>query len=113
TRSKLNDNLYRLTGKYRSFVRWSLEQQLIGDKRKVTEELVDEVQKQMLEPLAGQPFISFQRSEINRKGLNTDLFGRLSEITVPTLLIHGSKDRAVPVKDAIAASRIIPNCQLH
>lgn len=113
TRSKINDNLYKWTGKCRSIVRWSLESSLIGDKTKITDELVDEVQESMLEPNAGKPFISFQRSEITKTGLNTDLFSRLSEISIPTLLVHGSKDKAVPLKDAIVASKVIPNCELY
>ncbi|MGI5902460.1 MAG: alpha/beta fold hydrolase [Desulfitobacteriia bacterium] len=113
TRSKINDNLYQWTGKYRSLIRWSLEYNLIGDKSKVTEDLVEEVQRAMLEPDAGKPFISFQRSEITKTGLKTDLYSRLGEISMPTLLIHGSKDKAVPLKDAITASKIIPNCQLY
>lgn len=113
TRSKINDNLYKWTGKCRSIVRWSLESNLIGDKTRITDALVDEVQESMLEPNAGKPFISFQRSEITKTGLNTDLFSRLSEISIPTLLVHGSKDKAVPLKDAIVASKIIPDCKLY
>ncbi|HQD91591.1 MAG TPA: alpha/beta hydrolase [Syntrophomonadaceae bacterium] len=113
TRSRLNDNLYQRIGKYEWLVRWSLEYSLIGDGTKITKSLVKEIQKSMLEPGAGQPFVSFQRSEITRTGLKTDLFGRLGEIRIPTLLIHGSKDRAVPLKYAITASQIIPNCRLH
>lgn len=113
TRSKINDNLYKWTGKYGWIIRWSLENSLIGDKAKITEALVEQVQRSMLEPDAGQPFISFQRSELIKNGLKTDLFSRLGEISIPTLLIHGSQDKAVPVKDAIAASKLIPNCQLH
>lgn len=113
TRSKLNDNLYQWTGRYPAVVRWSLAYNLFGDKSKVTEALVEEVRNAMLEPKAGKPFISFQRSEITRTGLNTDLYSRLPEIAMPTLLIHGSKDKAVPLKDALAASKLIPDCQLH
>lgn len=113
TRSRLNDRLYQWAGKYEWLVRWSLEYSLIGDRAKITKSLVKEIQKSMLEPGAGQPFVSFQRSEITRTGLKTDLFSRLSEISVPTLLIHGSEDRAVPLRDAITASQIIPNCRLH
>ncbi|NLO96566.1 MAG: alpha/beta hydrolase [Peptococcaceae bacterium] len=113
TRSKINDNLYQWTGKYQSLIRWSLNYNLIGDKSKVTEALVEEVQRAMLEPDAGKPFISFQRSEITKTGLKTDLFSRLGEISMPTLLIHGSRDKAVPLKYAVAASKIIPNCRLH
>src|SRR5690606_22442211 len=77
TRSKLNENLYAWTGKYRWFVKWSLTSSLFGDASKVSDELVDQVQQAMLQPGAGWPFISFQRSEITPSGLRTDLFGRL------------------------------------
>jgi len=113
SRSKLNENLYEWTGKSAWLIRWSLATSLFGDKSKITDELVAEVQKAMLEPGAGKPFISFQRSEITREGLKTDLFGRLKEIMIPTLLIHGSQDKLVPLKDAIAASKLIPNCELY
>ena len=32
---------------------------------------------------------------------------------IPTLLIHGSQDKAVPLKDAVAASKLIPDCELY
>lgn len=113
TRSRLNENIYKWTGKYSSFIRWTIEYSLFGDKSRVTDDLVNEVQKAMLEPGAGQPFISFQKSEITKKGLKTDLFSRLHEIEIPTLLVHGSEDKSVPLKDALNASQIIPNCKLH
>lgn len=113
TRSKINENSYKWTGKYPSLIRWSLAYNLISDKSKITKELVEEIQEKMLKPGAGQPFISFQRSELTSKGLKTDLFSRLREIKIPTLLIHGSKDKAVPLKDTLAASKLIPNCQVH
>lgn len=113
TRSKLNEKSYKWTGKSPTLVRWLLKTSLIGDKTKITEELVKEIQRLLLEPDASQPFISFQRSEITKTGLKTDLFNQLGNISIPTLLIHGSEDKVVPVKDAIAASRIISNCELY
>lgn len=113
TRSKVNEKLYKWTGKYDWLVRWSLASSLIGDKSKITDALTAEVQRAMLEPGAGQPFISFQKSEITKDGLKTDLFSRLGEIMIPTLLIHGSQDKAVPLKDAVAASKLIPDCELY
>ncbi|WP_211367278.1 hypothetical protein [Sporomusa termitida] len=92
-RSKLNEHLYAWTGKYRAIIRWSLAYNLLSDKSKVSDALITEVQKAMLEPDAGKPFISFQRSEITPTGFNTDLFGRLEQIKAPTLLIHGSLDK--------------------
>ena len=112
THSKINDNAYAWTNK-QSLIKWSLKYNLFGDKNKISDALSDEISKAMREPDAGWPFISFQRSEITPKGLNTNLFARLDEINLPTLLIHGSKDKAVPFKDAIAASKIIPDCELY
>jgi pimeloyl-ACP methyl ester carboxylesterase len=111
-RSKLNDNIYGLTKKYPSVIRWSLTQNLFGDKSKVNDALIGEIQKAMSEPGAGIPFTSFQRSEITSTGFTTDLFGRLEEIHAPTLLIHGAIDKAVPVKGAVLASGKIRNCEL-
>lgn len=105
--------IYKWTRKYDWIVRWSLAKSLIGDKSKITDALAAEVQRAMLEPGAGQTFIYFQKSEITKNGLKTDLFSRLGEILMPTLLIHGSEDKAVPVKDAVAASEVIPDCQLY
>jgi pimeloyl-ACP methyl ester carboxylesterase len=110
--SRLNDNIYGWTKKYPSVIRWSLTQNLFGDKSKVSDTLVDEIQKAMLEPDAGRPFISFQRSEITSTGFTADLFGRLEEIHLPTLLIHGAMDKAVPVKGALLASKKIQDCEL-
>ncbi|MDD2235133.1 MAG: alpha/beta hydrolase [Desulfitobacteriaceae bacterium] len=112
-RSKLNDNIYAWTNKFPSIIRFSLKYSLFGDKSKVSDALVAEVIKAMLEPGAGQPFISFQRSEITPTGFTTDLFGRLEEINVPTLLIHGTLDKAVPVKGAILAGKRIPDCEIY
>lgn len=112
-RSKLNDNLYAWTNKYPSIIRFSLKYSLFGDKSKVSNALVAEIQKAMLEPGAGKPFMSFQRSEITPTGFTTDLFGRLEEIKSPTLLIHGTLDKAVPVKGALLASKRIPDCEIY
>jgi pimeloyl-ACP methyl ester carboxylesterase len=40
------------------------------------------------------------------------LEGRLSEVTMPTLLVWGGKDPIVPVGHAYKAASVIPNCQV-
>jgi pimeloyl-ACP methyl ester carboxylesterase len=111
--SSFNRNLYGWTGQYRWMIRWSLETNLIGDKSKVTEELVDETIAAMRQPDAGEPFRSFQLCELTKSGIVTKLFDRLEEITLPTLLIHGSKDASVPLAGAIAAQKRMPTAALH
>jgi pimeloyl-ACP methyl ester carboxylesterase len=45
-------------------------------------------------------------------GLRSDMTGRLHEITVPTLLIHGAQDRALPLSYAQKAHALIKNSEL-
>jgi pimeloyl-ACP methyl ester carboxylesterase len=40
------------------------------------------------------------------------LENRLAEISVPTLLVWGEKDPIVPVRQAYAAAKVIPQCQV-
>ena len=47
------------------------------------------------------------------KGQKTVWRDRLKELTVPTLLVWGKRDRYLPVGQAYAASQLIPDCQLH
>ncbi len=64
-------------------------------------------------PGAGRPLISFQRSEIMPAGFTADAFERLEEVDLPTLLIRGALDKAVPVKGILLASKRIPDCEIH
>ena len=43
----------------------------------------------------------------------TVLVKRFSELVMPTLLVWGANDGIVPVSNAYAAARLIPDCQLH
>ncbi len=42
-----------------------------------------------------------------------DLRSRVSEITIPTVIIHGSEDKIVPLSDALFLADEIPSAQLH
>jgi pimeloyl-ACP methyl ester carboxylesterase len=112
-RSKLNEKTYAWTAKFPALIRLSLKQNLFGDASKVSDELLTQILNAMKKPDADRPFISFQRSEITPTGFTTDLFGRLEEIVAPTLIVHGSLDKAVPLKGAIIASQRIPDCEMH
>jgi len=41
------------------------------------------------------------------------LVNQFSQLMIPTLLVWGANDSIVPVSNAYAAARLIPNCQLH
>jgi len=49
----------------------------------------------------------------NLAGQTTVLLNELSGLMVPTLVVWGSRDNIVPVRQAYDAAQLIPDCQLH
>lgn len=74
----------------------------------------------ILEPLWHVKFanpVSLISLTLGRKVANSRqqimvLADRLSELTVPTLVVWGAKDPILPVSQAYAAAQLIPNCQV-
>jgi pimeloyl-ACP methyl ester carboxylesterase len=92
----------RLTG-------WGMRALFAGP---VPEAVVDESFAALQLANAGEPFISFQRSELLPDRLNTCYAQRFSELTMPVLLLHGDEDTLVPLSAAQDAARQIPNVRL-
>lgn len=111
--SWLNKKSYEWLGKSKKMVQWSIEATLIGDKNKVSDELVNTLYHLLHQPKCHLAWESFQRYELGKKRLTTDLASHLSELKMPILIVNGEKDGSVPVKDAIAASKVIENSQLY
>lgn len=93
-------------------VRWSLYN-VVHDRRVVTDGMVEEARRVLAQPGAGRAFQSLQKNEVGWKGLRTDFADRLGELRVPTLIVHGEHDRAVPVAWARRARESIPDSELH
>lgn len=111
--SSLNAKSYKWLGKSENLVRWSIESTLIGDKNKISNELVTTLYTLIHEPKCNMPWESLQRYELGKKKATTDLASHLSELKMPVLIVNGEKDSGVPLKSAIAASKVIKNSQLH
>lgn len=111
--SWLNSKSYEWLGKSKRLIKWLVLTSLIGDRKKVTDELITTLHNILLEPGCNKPFESFQRYEIGRKKMTTNLTSHLNELQMPVLIVNGEKDFAVPVKSAIAASKVIRNSQLY
>lgn len=111
--SSLNAKSYRWMGKSKELIRWSLQTSLFGDKSKISESVVDECYRLLNSPDCNVPFESFQRYELGKKTLTTDLMSHLGELKMPVLIVNGEKDSLVPAKSAAAASQVIQNSQLH
>jgi len=78
----------------------------------ITEDLMDEIAKNRAARSGGRAWRSYLENEMNWSGFRNNFLDRLSEITQPTLIIHGSKDRLIPVKWATKAHQLIPDSRL-
>jgi pimeloyl-ACP methyl ester carboxylesterase len=108
----LNELTYALLRRSRTMIRWSLYG-LVYDRQKVTEEMVEETSRLLDDPRAGRAWSSFQKNEVGWGSLRTDFSDQLSGLMMPTLLVHGAQDRAVPVAWARRAQGRIPDCELR
>lgn len=108
----LNELSYALLRRSRTMVRWSLYG-LVHDRGAVTGGMVDEIGQLLGDPKAGHAWNSFQKSEVGWGGLRTNFSDRLDGLSVPTLLVHGANDRAVPLAWARRAQKRIPDCGLE
>ncbi|KLU61620.1 2-hydroxymuconate semialdehyde hydrolase [Peptococcaceae bacterium CEB3] len=104
---------YWLMGRSETLVRQSLLASLIGNPSRLTDELVDRVFQALHEPGAGRAFLSTQKFDLRWSQLHTNFTIRLHGLSVPTLLIHGEQDRAVPLAYAKRAQTLIPHSALY
>lgn len=92
-------------------VRWALWY-LVGDPRRVPPDLVADA----LAAARGQPardvFYAWLRTELRRDRVRTCYLQRLSGVRVPVLLVHGDRDRVVPLEGSREAARRIPGARL-
>lgn len=108
----LNEFFWWLEARSEVFVKWSLRTSMCSPGT-VTPELVKEVTAMMREPGTGRAFRVWQKSELEWRGLRTDFTPWLSELRVPTLILHGAKDTLVPPAWAGRAHDRIPGSELH
>ena len=83
--------------------------EIIRTPERLTPALVDEVIAAATRPGAMTSFEQWQRDQITWGRLRTNYAPRLGEVTVPTLVVHGTRDSGVPVSFARQAVRRLPN----
>jgi pimeloyl-ACP methyl ester carboxylesterase len=103
---------YALLRGSHTMVRWSLYG-LVHDRRTVTEGMVEQTAQLLEDPRVGLAWASFQKNEVGWNGLRTDFSDELGALAMPTLLVHGADDRAVPLAWARRAQGRIPDCELR
>jgi len=95
----------------KAMVRYALNA-LLKRPGSLTDELVDAVYREMIRPGGTRAFADFQDSELTWDGLRTCYMDRLGELSMPVLIIHGTRDGLVPAEDARRAHATIPHARL-
>ncbi len=92
-------------------LRWGMRV-LTGNPSFITPELVEEVAQWARHPHARRAFAWWLRDEIGWNSVKTNFLRELARIEAPVLLIHGERDRVVPVEAARRAHRLLKNARL-
>ena len=108
----LMEATYGLTRRRPAMARATLGN-VLYDAHAASPALMAEIDAELRKPAAGRAAIAFQRDDLLWSGLRTDYIDRLSQVRVPTLLVHGRQDRVVPLRWAEQAQRLIAGSQLQ
>ncbi len=85
---------------------------VFADRRLVTDDLVEEVHRQVSAIEAERSFIAWLRGELGPFRLATSYAEKLGGVATPVLLLHGRRDLVVPWRKAKAAHERLPSSRL-
>lgn len=85
---------------------------LIRNPEERTREMFDEVLEASKSPTGFSMFGRWQQDQFRWRGLRSNYQGRLHELELPTLIVHGEGDNGIPVAAARRAAARIPNSTL-
>lgn len=103
---------WRSLRRYRRLLPWYLKRVIFSDAGAVTEQLLTEVREPLAREGSETAFIAWLRGELGMFHYATDYSRRITELSVPTLFLHGTRDLVVPVRGARRAARLAPNAEL-
>ncbi len=103
---------YRWCAKSRWLAKWSISYALIGNKKLITDALVDEVMQSCAGDLAGKSMLNFQRSAAGKDRSKPCYLGKLKNLRMPVVYIIGEKDPLVPLRDIKKAAGENPNSRV-
>ncbi len=85
---------------------------VFANRRLVTDDLIEDVHRQVSAPEAERSFVAWLRGELRPFRLATSYAEQLGGVGVPTLLLHGRRDLVVPWRKAKDAHARLPHSRL-
>ncbi len=104
---------WRSLRRYRRLLPWYLKRVIFGDAKAVTEQLLTEVREPLSREGSEAAFMAWLRGEMGMLHYATDYSRHITELRVPTLFLHGTRDRVVPPRGARRAAKLAPNASLR
>lgn len=104
---------YRWCARSKWLAKWSISYALIGNKKLITDALVDEVMQSCTGDMAGMSMLNFQRSAADKDRSKPCYLGELQNLKMPVIYIIGEKDPLVPLSDIYKAAGENPNSQVE
>lgn len=103
---------WRSLRRYRRLLPWYMKRVIFGDARAVTEQLLAEVREPLAREGSEAAFMAWLRGEMGMFHYATDYSRRITELGVPTLFLHGTRDLVVPPQGARRAAKLAPKGEL-
>ncbi|KAA9009163.1 alpha/beta fold hydrolase [Histidinibacterium aquaticum] len=92
----------------RAALRW-----VYADPKQITPEVLAGLREEARRQLRRQSFRRFLMAEAAPTAFRSAMLDRLPQMERPTLLIHGTSDRIVPIRHARRAARLAPQIELY
>ena len=104
---------YARMAKYKILVKWMIGYSLIGDKRKITPELVDEEWDACRQKDAYKSMYDYQISSLTKKACVPFYERDWKRLAMPVVFIQGDRDRLVPAADVKRAAEAVSQGSYH
>ncbi len=108
---RLHTSLRRLVLANRKRLKLSLRS-IVYEPSVIGDDVLDQIVASVTTPGVGRAWRSYLKNELSWLGFRHNFLRRLSEITAPTLIVHGDSDKLIAVRLAEKAHHLISHSEL-
>ena len=104
---------YKWLANHRWMAKWLIGYSLIGDKSKITDQIVDAVWQACKVDNAGKSMQDYQRSSCDKNGAIPFYKNQLNKLIMPVIFVNGERDSLVPVKHLEGMKEVLPTAKVY